>query len=181
MSRVIVFVLIYFFTSLSFYAQWIVQNPSVQYDGLSSVYFLSKYTGWAAGGTSIIKTTDGGNTWINQTSASPEFLRAICFADSNNGTAVGYMGTILTTTNSGNTWEFKSTGVFDQLLTGVTFSDKNNGIIISDIGIMYRSIDGGKSWLEHSYRANNRLYGISFYNSKIGMAVGNSGAMIKTT
>ncbi|MGE5682239.1 MAG: WD40/YVTN/BNR-like repeat-containing protein [Bacillota bacterium] len=153
MIRLFAFLLIYLFTSPGFYAQWTVQNPIVKYDGLNSVCFINKHTGWAAGGKTIIKSTDGGNTWTNQINDSPENLRAICFADSNNGTAVGYMGTILTTTNGGNSWTYKSTGIFDQELTAIAFSDKNNGFIVSNNGIMYRSSDGGNSWLEHSYGA----------------------------
>ena len=52
----------------------------------------------------IIKTTDGGTTWSQQTSGTTEYLRSVDYIDVNTATAVGGNSTILRTTNGGTTW-----------------------------------------------------------------------------
>ena len=49
----------------------------------------------------ILRTTDGGTTWITQLSGTTEGLRSVSFTDANNGWAVGDNGNILHTTNGG--------------------------------------------------------------------------------
>ncbi|MDH4158613.1 MAG: glycosyl hydrolase, partial [candidate division Zixibacteria bacterium] len=53
------------------------------------------------GGT-ILRTTDGGDTWVNQASGTDNWLETVCFTDRNTGTAVGIGGTILRATTGGN-------------------------------------------------------------------------------
>ena len=52
----------------------------------------------------ILRTTDGGQNWITQTSGLGSPLYGVSFTDANNGTIVGYFGTILHTTNGGVTF-----------------------------------------------------------------------------
>ena len=77
------------------------------------IYFLSDLnTGTAVGyeGT-IIRTTDGGETWLNQTKRDNKFVACcVCFTDTNTGTAVGSYGTILRTTNGGAIWTSQISG-----------------------------------------------------------------------
>ena len=67
--------------------------------------FTSSYTGTAVGklGT-IIRTVDGGTSWVTQSSGSTLSLYSVNFTDSQNGTAVGDNGIILRTTNGGVTF-----------------------------------------------------------------------------
>jgi len=51
----------------------------------------------------ILKSTDNGNSWTQQTSGTTEFLKAVDFVDSVNGYTVGNGGIILKTTNGGVT------------------------------------------------------------------------------
>lgn len=56
------------------------------------------------GGT-ILRTTDGGTTWINQSPQTQTWwLYDVFFTDSMIGTAVGVDGTILRTTTGGTVW-----------------------------------------------------------------------------
>ena len=54
--------------------------------------------------SSIAISNDGGATWKLHTTSGGQALRAIAFADANDGFAVGPPGTILETTNGGATW-----------------------------------------------------------------------------
>ena len=58
----------------------------------------------------ILKTTDGGNNWVPQSSGTANMLFGVSFIDANTGTAVGGScgiggeSTILRTTDGGGTW-----------------------------------------------------------------------------
>ncbi|UCD56149.1 MAG: hypothetical protein JSV16_09930, partial [Candidatus Hydrogenedentota bacterium] len=69
---------------------WVWQNPLPQGNTLRSVCFADANTGTAVGdcGT-ILRTTDGGATWVSQTSGTSNHLYGVCFTDANTGTAVG--------------------------------------------------------------------------------------------
>jgi photosystem II stability/assembly factor-like uncharacterized protein len=59
-------------------------------------------TGTAVGADgTILRTTDGGSTWITQTSGTTNYLIGVSFTDAMTGTAVGADGTILRTTTGG--------------------------------------------------------------------------------
>jgi photosystem II stability/assembly factor-like uncharacterized protein len=49
----------------------------------------------------ILRTTDGGDTWTRQESGTTHALHSVSFADANTGTVVGDYGTILHTTTGG--------------------------------------------------------------------------------
>ena len=69
--------------------------------GLSAVSFVDANTGTAVGGGTILRTDDGGTTWIRQSSGTSNSLSAVSFVDANTGTAVGESGTILHTNTGG--------------------------------------------------------------------------------
>jgi hypothetical protein len=68
------------------------------------VHFINANTGTAVGRTSLLRTTNGGASWNQQTSGTTSYLNGVCFTDANTGTVVGYDGTILRTTNGGVTF-----------------------------------------------------------------------------
>jgi photosystem II stability/assembly factor-like uncharacterized protein len=67
---------------------------------LNSVFFTDVNTGFAVGGEIIIKTNDGGNTWIRQYFLN-NYLTSVYFPDTDTGYVAGRDGTILKTTNGG--------------------------------------------------------------------------------
>ena len=84
------------------FAQWFRQNPL---SNLTSIFLIDVNTAVAVGNTgTILRTTNGGESWVEQTSGTTSDLFAVFFTDANNGTAVGYGGTILRTTNGGATF-----------------------------------------------------------------------------
>jgi len=64
-------------------AQWIQQSSGVN-AGLFNVKFLNRYTGWSVGAGVILKTTNGGNNWINiPNPASNKPFYGLSIVDSN--------------------------------------------------------------------------------------------------
>ncbi len=86
-------------------------------DGIGETSFFNDKIGWGCGGWPngvgdqssdiIMKTTDGGKTWIeiyNQENEPVFGLQDIDFYDENFGVAVGQFGKILRTTDGGDSW-----------------------------------------------------------------------------
>lgn len=69
-----------------------------------SCYFIDENIGWAAGFNGAVhRTTDGGNSWILQSSNTSNKLKSIFFINEDIGYTVGDSGTILKTTTGGET------------------------------------------------------------------------------
>ena len=115
-----------------------------------------------------------------QTSGTTYDLRDVCFSDENNGTTVGYAGTILRTTDSGTTWSSQSSGTLEWL-TGVSFIDANNGIVVGFNGIILQTTNGGITWNMLTSGTTRYLYDVAFVDMNHAIAVGQSGTIMKTT
>ena len=104
--------------------------PIVRQFGETSYYLkdltmIDANTGWAVGdphwdqsqktykGT-IVKTTDGGQTWTAQEAGTAEFLTGVSFVDANQGWAVGTSGTIVHTSDGGAHWVKQTVGTTDE-------------------------------------------------------------------
>src|SRR5947208_7679638 len=92
-------------------ARWIWQNPLPQGNTLYGVSFTDANTGTATGDNgTIVRTTDGGDSWSIQSSGTTNTLYGVSFTDANHGTAVGGGGTIVKTTDGGNNWISQPSG-----------------------------------------------------------------------
>ncbi|MCE2559945.1 MAG: hypothetical protein J4F98_15475, partial [Acidobacteria bacterium] len=79
---------------------------------------------WAVGGGgTILKSSDGGDTWNARTSGTRAKLESVTFtAGGRTGWAVGQKGTILKSSDGGDTWEARTSGT-TRRLESVTFAD----------------------------------------------------------
>lgn len=166
---------------------WEWQNPLPQGNDLNSSCFIDSSTGFAVGdlGT-IIKTTDGGETWAIQSSGTDLDLNSVFFVDENYGYAVGryhnYNSVFLKTTDGGINWTETSTiphGVKD-----IFFTSADTGFIVGAIhdattsGYVQRTTDGGISWGNH-HQLPIGLESVYFPSKEVGYAVGQ--IIMKTT
>jgi photosystem II stability/assembly factor-like uncharacterized protein len=93
----------------------------------------------------ILRTTDGGATWVAQDSGTTNTLNGVSFTDANTGTVVGggpSGGAILRTTDEGATWVEQDSGTHNGL-ADVSFTDANTGTAVGDNGTILRTIGGG--------------------------------------
>jgi hypothetical protein len=131
--------------------------------------------GGACGTGVILRTTDGGNTWSNQTSPTELPLTDVCFTDNDYGWIVGstsvctpHDGIILNTTNGGETWieQWSSPGT---PLVDICFSDANNGWAVGWGGRILHTTNGGTNWTEiiDSTRQVWSVYFTDVYNGWI--------------
>jgi photosystem II stability/assembly factor-like uncharacterized protein len=79
------------------------------------IFFLDLDRGWMSGFSSLMRTSDGGETWTRVSIPIEPgvgvHLRDVCFPDAQHGWVVGENGTILATADGGVTWARQSRGV----------------------------------------------------------------------
>ncbi len=129
----------------------------------------------------ILKTVDGGASWLAQASGTAKHLRAVLFpADATTGYAVGDTGTILKTVDGGTSWVGQTSPTKD--LHAVDFPGSNlAGYSVGKDGIILKTLDGGSSWIEQISATTNNLDGVSFpVDAGTGYAVGDGGTILKT-
>ena len=148
-------------------AQWFAQNNPSQNSYLLDIFALDENTAIAVGGNSsggiILKTTDGGENWLNIPQDTINWLNSVYFVNDSIGWIVGpwqgySAGVIQKTTDGGNNWISQfSWGGCCFSLNSVHFVDENTGWAVGSIGeqpklggIMYKTTDGGINWIEQS-------------------------------
>ena len=120
----------------------------------------------------ILRTTDGGNSWVRQNSGLNDPFDGINFfgvrfVNSNVGTIVGDDGIILRTTDGGSNWVQQTSDTTD-LLYAVHFSDENHGAAVGFLnGTVHRTTDGGQSWGPQNTQATG-LLGVYFIDANAG-------------
>ena len=104
---------------------------------------LRRVTPSVSSGT-ILKTVDGGATWLVQPEPSGKDLNGVHFpVDATTGYAVGQSGTILKTVDGGATWLVQPEPSGKDL-NGVHFPvDATTGYAVGDGGTILKTVDGG--------------------------------------
>ena len=129
----------------------------------------------------IVRTTDGGNTWVSQTSGTTNNLNAVSFTDANNGTTVSWYGIILRTIDGGTTWLSQESGT-ESFLYGVSFADATNGTAVGEAGAdTSEQQTAGLTGLRRTSGTTSFLWGVSFADTDNGTAVGSDGTIVRTT
>lgn len=156
--------------------------------------FADSLNGWAAGeaGT-IIRTTDGGDSWEIQNSTVQTFIMDIFFVDKNYGWALTlrdvfpFNSVLLKTTNGGNEWMANDLSDSLGVVRTIFFFDSLNGFA-GGSGILLTS-DGGSTWTETEIDSNMvsdfPIHRFKFYSRQFGYACGGridvAGVVWKTT
>lgn len=137
---------------------WEIQNSTVT-TPIVDIFFINPNRGWALTypseppfGTSILKTTDGGNNWIRDSIFfQNEIFSTIFFVDEN----VGFIGGngIKKTTDGGLTWAnafIEPGGVSTLPINKFSFYSKTFGYAcggrVDVAGVIWKTTDGGNNW-----------------------------------
>ncbi len=185
--------------TLNLYGQgeWTILNKPTTKD-LIDLHFLDNQQGWAAGEQGIIlKTIDGGESWVEQVSNIDDSIIDIFMLNANFGWALANFyptendttyGTImLKTSNGGDTWEQE---VFpEEFLYTVVFFDSLRGWLGGDFGTILGTTDGGSTWLQAIIDpgpgAQYPIQNFKFFSPQYGFAMGGKfdiwGVIWKTT
>ena len=167
---------------------WFWQNPLSTQQTLNDVYVFDEHTSIAVGeeGT-IIKTTDGGTSWVTLTGAGSDRLNSDYFIDANTGWIVGNNGKIFKTTNGGTSWSTQISGVTDPLYS-VYFINSSSGWIAGEDNTILKTTNGGSNWIFLQGTFPKSVRSIYFTDENNGCAAGIDyngsnyfGVIIKTT
>lgn len=158
---------------------------------LLSVHFpTGTQVGYAVGtdttgyGT-ILKTTNGGNTWVQQTSGMENGVYGVCFLDDSFGYAVSG-GTLLRTSDGGATWNPRVVPGMQRLCTVQFPKSGPTGYIVANPqgggGRLLKTADGGDNWTAIPVGGPmNTSLGGGFATDSIGVVVGYRGFIIGST
>ena len=130
------------------------QKPVPTRTMLVTVAFPTNKVGYAAGhdGT-IIKTSDGGETWellrFDPVPNRPPIIYDLFFPTATVGFAVGSYGLMLRTTDGGENWELLEPDFASYIgyhNSAIVPFSRNGLLIVGERGIAARSLDRGKTW-----------------------------------
>ena len=140
---------------------WSIQDSKTKNE-IVDVFFLNRNLGWASEwnsssfsfGTILLKTTDGGNTWISAPYREDNiFMNSILFLDSLIGWMVGDPHAIVRTNNGGITWEHVEIDTVNLALfpvLSIKFFDEQYGYACGGrrdmAGVTWRTSNGGDKW-----------------------------------
>jgi photosystem II stability/assembly factor-like uncharacterized protein len=155
-----------------------------------SVCFTDSNNGTVVGGSRILRTTNGGESWARQASWTDTIgavqFSHVCFPDSNTGLVFSSsplpfrpsQNILLRTTNAGETWTSQQ---FSSYVHCAVFSDAHIGVAVGDSGAILRTTDGGATWTNQFSGTMMTLYGVCFTGAYAGTAVGDLGTILRTT
>lgn len=141
---------------------------------------------FTSGMRQILRTTDGGDSWILYPAEADWDCRSICFTDSLTGWIAGVetWGTLILNTNDGGvTWSEQitgQTGILNRSLNDICFIDSQFGWACGTYGHILYTRDGGDHWSSYSQEFEPQLIAVHFSNSETGWAVGSAGVILKT-
>jgi photosystem II stability/assembly factor-like uncharacterized protein len=170
---------------------WFNQNSGTN-TVLFDVHFVDNNNGWIAGNTGLImNTSNGGLNWNVQTAPPNNTYYSIFFADTQNGWAGGYAGKLIRTTNGGTNWIDGSVGT-NRFRYDLYFINANTGWVVGgDNGVfptfiphreIYYTNNGGVSWTtQYATSGESPLMAVCFIDNNTGFAVGETGAVMRTT
>ncbi len=191
MKHIYLFILIVFLsttTAQSSYWQKITNLPLPYNNNYwLDIYFHPSNTnyGWVCGfNGQVLRTTNGGTTWIGSTIAGADHMESIHFPTLSIGYTSGVEG-IFKSTDGGANWIDITPDYFSDYW-GCFFLDANNGMVVGDgCGTrpqhFYRTSNGGTTWtLFSGSEPNSGLTDVMLMPSGIGYA-SSSGKIWVTT
>jgi len=143
---------------------WIlVDSPTSE--RIVDIQFVSPLVGWALSSHHLMKSADGGVSWIiQQESASDPFMTGFYFLNEDLGWLCFNDTLTMNTQDGGATWMGYSSPAGNQ----VHFVNQEVGWLGGDTGI-FKSADGGQSWVQQiELNANEQISLFSFINPQSG-------------
>lgn len=154
---------------------WSLQNSGIT-SQLERFFFVDDQLGFAVAAQYILRSTDGGSTWVQLPTPDLVNIKDLHFWDAMNGVGVGAVGHILRTVDGGDTW-FHITSpttysMYDLEVRGNTL------IACGAWSRIIRSADGGNTWTEQT-SDNRERHSLSFTAAGVGL-MGASGAVYRS-
>ncbi|HJV28445.1 MAG TPA: YCF48-related protein [Aromatoleum sp.] len=160
-----------------------VEPPAIERrDTFYSVATPDSQVVWAAGaGGKIVRSEDGGQSWVRQSSDTEVNLQGIAAWDSEHAMAVGNDGVVVVTGDGGRSWaraEIPASSNPNKLFrvriaSGAAWA-------VGEFGAVLRSTDRGATWSRVLPEEDRAWNDIAFVGDS-GWLVGEFGALMRTT
>lgn len=152
-SSLIIFITI--FSKILQAQGWQWQNPLPQGNTLSAIMYVNQNTIWASvwGGGSLVKSTDGGESWKVVMLPKRIYAMDVFFINENVGWTCGQLSDnnietrnlVLGTKDGGNNWEVQLDIASFNLVT-IVFANEREGWVAGEAARIYHTTDGGANW-----------------------------------
>lgn len=162
--------------------EWFTQHPVVGGTTLNDVDFINSNFGMAVGnGGTLLKTTNGGESWEIIELSTKATLNDIHFVNESIIWISGSSNTLLKSTNGGSTWSTVSTGGYYSNIEKIFFTDSQTGWLLSRNGIstILKTTNGGISWQSIS-TGSDYLTILYMIDNQNGWISGSNGLLKKT-
>ncbi|HRQ30805.1 MAG TPA: FG-GAP-like repeat-containing protein [Saprospiraceae bacterium] len=149
---------------------------------INSLQFVNTNSGYISGnlGGNVIKTTDGGTSWIFTVTGSSSTFYDIYFENAITGFVAGSTKQVIKTTNSGSNWDIKTSG--SGTIYSMSFPTSITGYVVGGSPtVINKSTDSGSNWVSITPPTSNTLRGVYFVDNNTGWISGASGTLWKTT
>ncbi|GBD88475.1 Ycf48-like protein precursor [bacterium BMS3Abin03] len=155
-------------------------DQSIPYSNLGppfTILFLDSLNGFIGGPSNkIIKTTDGGNTWIvsnvNGLNNTDGYNNKFFFIDSSTGWAVNTTGGIIKTTDGGINWFAQLNHSSLSSINSIFFHNSLDGWAVGER--TFTTTDGGNNWVQKSEFDSKIFYDVYFKSETVGWLLGDS-------
>jgi len=158
--------------------------PEAQIEGIQAVppdlvavSFVDQKHGFAVGASTILSTTDGGQTWNSRIMPRGyPLLTGVSFTDAKHGHVSATSGsasifTSLVTTDGGETWLPQQSDL-GAALVAVSFAKGGVGHVTGSSGVILETANDGRNWQLERSNPLEDLDGIAFSGPDRGVAVG---------
>jgi photosystem II stability/assembly factor-like uncharacterized protein len=130
----------------------------------------------------IIRSTDGGRSWVPMGCPTLTTLTGITFSENNTGWAVGHDAIILHSTDGGITWAKQWQGDLNDSFLDVLAIDATHVIAIGAYGLFISTHNGGASWTRtHIIPADFHLNRVSRGPTGTLYIAGEHGTLLRST
>jgi photosystem II stability/assembly factor-like uncharacterized protein len=155
--------------------------PGPTSNQMVALYFVDENTGWSVGehGT-ILKTTDGGESWRLIQIPWMTYLLDIFFVNDSIGYSVGQDGLIIKSLDGGESW-VQLENQYINNLNRIIFKDENTGWAIGEKGLILFTNDGGENWVQQLSNVGEDLFGICFIGESDICIAGDNFTILKST
>jgi len=176
MKRLFIVLLLTFLTIPALAQNYSIYLTPYFQESMRDIFFIDEQVGWLCGNSGLVmKTTNGGDSWVEQNSGVTKDLQKIYFRSQNLGYIATVEGSVLKTTDGGSVW---TEYIFSNLVPSISFNlcdaifftDDNTGFVIAGqvkSFYLFKTIDGGTNWsIKDSLITNdntNRWWDIDFY------------------
>lgn len=149
---------------------------------LNKIKMADEHIGYICGYGTIIKTTDGGQTWLPLSVGQDNFY-GIDILSPNSIWVCGYGGSIIHSTDEGATWQKMRNGNdFTKpayYLRDIVFKDAANGWAVGDDGLLIHTDDAGNHWEQYDKFTSAALRSIAICKNGDLIVCGDNGSIYR--